>query len=190
MGYLEGEKMKKLYVILPLAMILCFMIGCQDKAAMAELEQFRAQAALEEQNKKIVRRYAEEEDKGNLLEIIDEIVAPDVIYHYPNNVTVNGLESIKESSPQFHKAFPDLKHTIEFQMAEGEYVTTRYTWKGTHKGKYLGVEPTGKELTFTFIDVGRVKDGKIVEAWIELDFLGVMQQLGMELKPKEDESLR
>jgi predicted ester cyclase len=154
---------------------------------MAELEAMKAQAEIEKQNKEIVRRYAEEEDKGNLLEIIDEIVAPDVIYHYPNNVTERGLESVKESSPQFHKAFPDLKHTIEFQVAEGEFVTTRYTWRGTHTGKYWGVEPTGKELTFTFIDVCRVKDGKIVEAWIELDFLGVMQQLGMELKPKEEE---
>jgi len=179
--------MKKMCMILPLALILCFMVGCQDKAAMAELEEFKAQAAVEEQNKEIVRRYAEEEDKGNLLEIIDEIVAPDVIYHYPNNHTVNGLDSIKESSPQFHIAFPDLKHTIEFQAAEGEYVTTRYTWRGTHKGKYLGVEPTGKELTFTFIDIARVKDGKVVEAWVELDYLGMYQQLGMELKSKEGE---
>ena len=179
--------MKKPYKILPLALILCFLAGCQDKAAMAELQEFKAQAEVEEQNKEIVRRYAEEEDKGNLLEIIDQIVAPDVIYHYPNNVTEKGLESIKKSSPQLHKAFPDLKHTIEFQVAEGEFVTTRYTWRGTHKGKYWGVEPTGKEVAFTFIDVCRVKDGKIVEAWVELDFLGVMQQLGMELKPKEGE---
>ena len=178
--------MKKIFMILPLALILCFMVGCQDKVALAELEKFRAQAAVEEQNKEIVRRYAEEEDKGNLLKIIDELVAPDVIYHYPNNVTTKGLEAVKESSPQFHKAFPDLKHTIEFQAAEGEYVTTRYTWQGTHKGTYWGVEPTGIELTFTFIDVCRVQDGKIVEAWIEADFLGVMQQLGMELKPKEE----
>ena len=179
--------MKKFCMILPLALILCFMVGCQDKEAMAELEEFRAQAEVEEQNKELVKRYVEEEDKGNLLEIIDEIVASDVIYHYPNNVTVNGLDSIKESSPQFHKAVPDLKHTIEFMVAEGEFVTTRYTWRGTHKGEYWGVEPTGKELTFTLIDVCRVKDGKIVEAWIEADFLGVMQQLGMELKPKEAE---
>ena len=179
--------MKKLCMILSLALILCFMVGCQDKEAMAELEAMKAQKEIEEQNKELVRRYAEEEDKGNLLEIIDEIVAPDVIYHYPNNHTVIGLDSIKESSPEFHKAFPDLKHIIEFQAAEGEYVTTRYTWRGTHKGTYLGVEPTGKELTFTFIDVCRVKDGKVVEAWIELDYLGMYQQLGMELKPKEKE---
>ena len=178
--------MKKLSMVFPLALILCFTFGCQDKEAMAELEAMKAQEEVEEHNKEMVRRYAEEEDKGNLLEVIDEIVAPDVIYHYPNNHTVSGLDSIKESSSQFYKAFPDLKHTIEFQSAEGEYVTTRYTWRGTHKGTYLGLEPTGKELTFTFIDVCRVKDGKFVEAWVELDFLGIYQQLGMELKPKEE----
>jgi len=163
------------------------MVGCQDKEAMAELEAIKVQAEVEEQNKDIVRRYAEEEDEGNLLEIINEIVAPDVIYHYPNNNDVSGLETIKQSSPQFHKAFPDLRHTIEFQIAEGDLVATRYSWRGTHKGKWMGIEPTGKEVTFTLLDVCRVKDGKIVEAWIELDSLGWMQQLGMELKPKEGE---
>ncbi len=179
--------MKKLCMILPLALILCFMVGCQDKEAMAELEEMKAQAEVEEQNKEIVRRYAEEEDKGSLLDNIDEIVASDVIYHYPNNNDVIGLETIKQSSLQFHKAFPDLKHTIEFQIAEGDLVATRYTWSGTHKGKWMSIEPTGKEVTFTFLDVCRVKDGKIVEAWIELDFLGLMMQFGMELKPKEAE---
>ncbi|MEE9510275.1 MAG: ester cyclase [Candidatus Bathyarchaeia archaeon] len=179
--------MKKQLVILPLVLILCFMFGCQDKEAMAQLEAMKAQAEVEEQNKEIVRRYAEEEDKGNLLEVIDEIVAPDVVYHYPNNNNVSGLETIKQSSAQFHKAFPDLKHTIEFQIVEGDLVATRYTWRGTHKGRWMGIEPTGKEVTFTLLDVCRVKDGKIVEAWIELDSLGWMEQLGMELKPKEGE---
>ena len=57
--------MKKLISILPLVLILCFMVGCQDKAAMAELEEFKAQAALEEQNKELVKGLTEELNKGN-----------------------------------------------------------------------------------------------------------------------------
>jgi len=64
--------MKKLILILPLAFVLYVMVGCQDKDAMAELEEFRAQEEVEKQNKEIVRRYVEEEDKGNLLEIYSE----------------------------------------------------------------------------------------------------------------------
>ena len=58
--------MKKLTIILPLALLLCFTVGCQDKEAMAELEEFRAQAEIEEQNKALVRKWYEELDKGNL----------------------------------------------------------------------------------------------------------------------------
>ena len=179
--------MKKIYMILPLALILCFMLGCQDKEAMAELEKFKAQAEVEEQNKKIVRRFAEEEDKGNVLDIIDEIVAPDVIYHYPNNDEVIGYETIKQNYAQLHKAFPDIKHTIEFQIAEDDLVTTYYTWRGTQKGEWVGIEPTGRKITLTILEVCRFKDGKIVETWVEFEFLGFMQQLGMELKPQEAE---
>ncbi len=55
--------MKKLYMILPLALILCFMVGCQDKEAMAELEEMKAQGEIEEQNKQIVHQLYESIDK-------------------------------------------------------------------------------------------------------------------------------
>ena len=58
--------MKKLCMILPLALILCFLVGCQDKAAMAELEVFKAQAKVEEQNKALVLKWYEELGKGNI----------------------------------------------------------------------------------------------------------------------------
>jgi predicted ester cyclase len=177
--------MKKYLCAIPLVLLLCFSFACQDKAAMAELEKYRAQAKVEELNKQIAKRYAEEEDKGKALEIIDEIVAPDVVYHYPNNNDERGLETIKQNEPGFKKAFPDMKHTLEAQIAEGDLVTSRFKWRGTHMGEWMGIAPTGKELNFTFIEIARFSDGKIVEAWIELDWLGIMQQLGMELKPKE-----
>jgi len=68
--------MKKLLLILPLALILCFMVGCQDKAAMAELEEFKAQAAVEEQNKALVLRWYEDVDKGNA-EFVRDNSAPE-----------------------------------------------------------------------------------------------------------------
>jgi predicted ester cyclase len=177
--------MKKLLWVILLSLLLCFAFACQNKAEKAELEKFRAQAKVEEQNKQIERRYAEEEDKGNILQVIDEFVAPDVVYHYPNNSDVRGLETIKQNDPAFRQAFPDMKHTLESQIAEGDLVVGRYKWHGTHKGEWMGIAPTGKEVSFTFIEICRFSDGKIEEAWIELDWLGVMQQLGMELKPKE-----
>jgi predicted ester cyclase len=178
--------MKQLCTILHMALILCFMVACQDKEAMAELEAMKAQAEIERQNKDIIRRYSEEEDKGNLSEIIDELAAPDVVYHYPNNDELRGLDTLKLNRVQLHKAFPDIKHTIEYQIAEDDLVATHYTWSGTHEGEFLGVEPTGKKMTLTILETCRLKNGKIIEAWVEFEFLGFMQQLGMEPKPKEE----
>jgi predicted ester cyclase len=177
--------MKKYLCIVPLVLVFCFSFACQDKAAMAELAKFKAQAKVEEQNKEIVKRYVEEEAKGNLLRIIDEIITPDVVYHYPNNNNVRGLEAIKQASPIFRKAFPDLKVIVELQTAKGDLVATRYRFNATQKGEWMGIAPTGKELSYTAIEIARISNGKIAEAWIELDQLGFMEQLGMELKPKE-----
>jgi predicted ester cyclase len=179
--------MKKFFMILPLALISCFMVGCQDKKAMTELEAIKAQLEVEEQNKEIVRRLAEEEDGGNLFEIIDEIVAPNVIYHYPNNDELSGLENLKQNRAQLHTAFSDIKHTIKYQVAEDDLVVTHYTWSGTHNKEWLGIEPTDQKIALTILETCRLKDGKIVEAWVEFEFLGFMQQLGMELNPKEME---
>ncbi|MGD8536612.1 MAG: nuclear transport factor 2 family protein, partial [Candidatus Aminicenantes bacterium] len=76
--------MKKLLMILPLAMILCFIVGCQDKAAMAELEEFKAQAVVEEQNKEVVLKWVEEQDKGNI-DVFLDLFAPDFLYYEPSN---------------------------------------------------------------------------------------------------------
>jgi hypothetical protein len=81
--------MKKLFMILPLTLILCFMVGCQDKSAMAELEEFKAQAALEEQNKAAFRYMMEETDKGNY-SAWDEVCSADYVSHWGGNILESG----------------------------------------------------------------------------------------------------
>jgi len=68
--------MKKLLMVIPLVFLLCMTFGCQDKEAMAELEEFKAQEAVEEQNKALVKSYIDEFNKGNV-EILNEVCAPD-----------------------------------------------------------------------------------------------------------------
>ncbi len=175
--------MKKLFMILPLALLLCFVVGCQDKEAMADLEQFKAKAAVEEQNKDVVRRYFELMDEGNpaFLELLSE----DYIAHFPDGVDFKGREEIKKMVDSYFVAFPDLTHFFSDFVAEGDMVAMRYGDKGTHKGEFMGIPPTENGMTATSMGFFRLKEGKMVEAWIEGDFLGLMQQLGMELKPKE-----
>jgi len=179
--------MKKLCIILPLALILCFMVGCQDKAAMAELEEFRAKAEVEEQNKAIVLRLLEEMDNKNF-EIFNEAYAPDAKVYFPSNITTP--MSIEQTVPMvksFSEAFPDFNHSIEELIAEGDKVILRAIDRGTHQGEFNGIPATGKKIEMGTIVIFKFKEGKIVEGWEEADMLGLMQQLGMELKPKEAE---
>ena len=182
--------MKKLFMILPLAMILCFMVGCQDKAALAELEEFKAQAAVEEQNKALIRQYFAELDRGVVDDVdsfADKYMSPECIWHFPGGVKISGIEAIKEYIVGTSSGFPDLVHTIDDIIAEGEKVAYRMTARGTHKEEFAGIKPTGIEITATSEGIYRILDGKIVELWFEGDYLSLMQQLGMELKPKEGE---
>ncbi len=179
--------MKKLCLILPMALILCFMVGCQDKEAMAELEVFKAQIEVEEQNKALVKRYFELHEEGKIEEL-GEIVAFDCVAHYPGiSPDEIGLEAIKQGATDAKVLYPDMQITIEIQIAEGNLVATLGVFEGTHIEEFKGVAPKGEKNTFTFIEISRISDGKIVEEWIVYNVLDLMQQLGMELKPKEKE---
>jgi len=178
--------MKKLLMILPLALILCFMVGCQDKEAMAELETIKAQAEVEEQNKALVKRFYEEFDKGNA-EIFKELFAPDYAYYTPSNSPKPmSREEIMELMKMFFEAFSDSIWSIEDLIAAGDKVIVRFIYRGTHEGEFQGIPATGNKIEMSGILITRIENGKIVEDRDESDMLGFMQQLGMELKPKEE----
>jgi len=162
------------------------MVGCQDKAAMAELEEFKAQAEVEEQNKEVVKRYWEGKWNERRPETLDELQTQDVVYH-GTSMEMNGIEEYKQVYSSFLSAFHDTHVTFEDLIAESDKVMSRITIRGTHKGELEGIPPTGKTFTSSFFTVFRLVDGKIVEEWEVFDELGMMMQLGMELKPKEGE---
>ena len=181
--------MKKLYMILPLALILCFMVGCQNKEAMAELEAMRAQAKVEAQNEKLIRNYFKELDKGNA-EILKEVYTPDAAYYFPSRISESmSLEQEIEMVKMFHNAIPDLIHNIEELFSVGDKVIVRFVARGTHTGELeeMGLPATGNKAEVSSIIIFRIENGKVVEERQEADMLGLMQQLGMELKPKEGE---
>ena len=179
--------MKKLYMILPLALFLCFMVSCQDQEAMAELEAMKAQAEIEAQNKALIRNYFKEMDSGNL-EIITETFAPDAKLYFPSGSPKSlSVKEAIEGTKSFYEAFPDYNHSIEEVIAEGDIVIVRAIDRGTHEGEFQGIPATGNKFEVGAIIIFRIEDGKIIEFWEEIDMLGLMMQLGMELKPKEAE---
>ena len=179
--------MKKLCMILPLALVLCFMVGCQDKGAMAELEEFRAQAAIEEQNIALVKRMWEAWNKGDF-DAFKELLAPEYLCYSPSDTPKpeTRKEAIEGAKILFSH-YPDSSFTVEELFAAGDRVVTRWTFRATNEGEIMGNPPTGNKVEIGGILITRIENGKIVEEREEYDTLGEMQQLGFELKPKEGE---
>lgn len=131
-----------------------------------------------EQNKAVVRRYLEEAwNKGNV-GIIDELMAPNYARHISGMPSPVDREAQKQRITRIHGALRDLSLTIEDMIAEGDRVVIRLTVRGTQAGPFMGIPPSGKQVTMTGIDIACLADGKVVEHWGEMDTFGLMQQLG------------
>ena len=178
--------MKKLFMILPLALILCFVVSCQDKEAMAELEEFKAQAEVEKQNEALYRGIIEEINKGNS-EYFNEFYSPDSLYYMVSNSPKPlSREEYQGFVKGFFKAFPDLNFSIEELYTVGDRVIARLILRGTHKGDWRGIPATGNKFEMSSTFIVRIENGKVVEEREDFDQLGFLQQLGWELKLKEE----
>ena len=129
-------------------------------------------------NKALVRSYIEEVyNKGNTA-AIDEFLAADFVHHNLPPGMGSDLESYRRFTSSHHAAFPDFHITIEDMVAEEDTVAVRFTWGGTHKGEFIGIPPTGKQVAVKAICIHRIEGGKVAESWSRVDEMGMMQQLG------------
>lgn len=136
-----------------------------------------------EQNKAVVRRFSEELiSKGNMA-VADELIAENYVNHNPIPGQMPGREGFKRSVTGLRMAFPDLYEAVEDMIAEGDKVVVRATRHAIHRGAFMGVASTGKHVTIPTMYILRVADGKITDAWLNWDMLGLMQQLGAILSP-------
>jgi len=128
-----------------------------------------------EKNKAIVRRAIEALNKKNLA-LLDELMAPDYVDHTHQ---IQGLEGMKQVIEEESKGFSDFHVTIEDIIAEGDKVWVRVKETATHTGKFRGLAPTGKKITYTAVAIWRIVDGKIVEGWEVYDQMDFYKQLGV-----------
>ncbi len=132
-----------------------------------------------EENKALLRRYVEEVlNKGNI-DAVDKFFAADCVDHTAPPGTPPGVDGIKQLLTATLAAFSNLYVTIEDMIAEEDKVVSRMTGLGTHTTKFMGVAPTGRELTIMQISIDRIAEGKIVEHWGLADQMALMQQLGV-----------
>jgi steroid delta-isomerase-like uncharacterized protein len=140
-----------------------------------------------EENKTIARRFNDEVWDGGDEAALEELFAEDAVDHGAIPGQPPGREGHKYQLNLFRNAFPDLHVTSEDIFSEGDKVAYRWMGRGTHQGELLGIEPTGKEVTFRGIDVLRIAEGKVVERWSEYNALEAMQQMGVIPGPEQEE---
>jgi steroid delta-isomerase-like uncharacterized protein len=132
---------------------------------------------MSERNKAQVRRVIEEIYNGGDLDVVDEVAVSDLVIRIGSE-EIRGRGEIKRYVAGLRAGFPDLNLTIEDQIAEGDMVVTRWTARGTHGGEFQGIPATGRTVRVTGTDIDRIVDGKTVDCWVNMDQLGLMQQLG------------
>lgn len=134
---------------------------------------------MTESNKECVRRLFSEVWSSGKLGLLDTLIGAAYVDHNPASGQVSGTEGVKDRVEALRAAFPDLRFTVEELVAEGDLVAARCSWRGTHKGEaFLGIPPSGRAILVRSMEFFRLRDGRIVEHWDNVDELGMLTQLG------------
>lgn len=137
-----------------------------------------------EQNKAIVSRFYDELWNNRQVGVADQIFAPDCVTHQLHSgaelVGVpRGPEAVKHHIAEWLRGFPDLRFEVEQMIVEGDVVVSRSVMRGTHLGNWLGIPPSGKNVSIRMVITHRVVNGRIAEDWVLVEALGFFQQLGL-----------
>lgn len=134
---------------------------------------------MSEQNKAVARRFYEEVFNQQNVNAIDDICAHDFVDHSAMPGQAPGAQGLKQIFGMYLKGFPDIRVKIEEMIAERDLVATRISGEATHKGELFGTAATGKRIQFNGIDIVRVANGKVAEAWHQGDDMIALMQLGI-----------
>jgi predicted ester cyclase len=139
-----------------------------------------AEDATREANKAVIRRFVQEVQNSKSEDAYWELNDPDFVNLAP---LPPGVSADREGGFAylfgFMNAFSDSRWTIDDMIAEGDQVVTKKTFTGTHTGDFAGIPATGNKVTMQFVDIMRLRNGRIVEHWNCIDQLSLMQQLGV-----------
>ena len=130
-------------------------------------------------SKSIVRRIIEEAFNQGNLTIVDELVAADGISHHSSWGTPANRMGLKQLIAMFRMAFPDLSCTVEGEITQDNKVAAHWKIRGTHAGPFLGNSPTSKPIVVQGLIYVCIENEQIIESWLMIDQMSVLQQLGL-----------
>jgi len=116
-----------------------------------------------EENKAVIRRFVEEVQNQRNWDVFDELNDPSFVNHSSPPGVPSDREGGKKFLGGFLNAFPDARFTVDDMIAEGDQVVTKKTFTGTHKDEFFGIPATGRPVTFQFVDIMSVRDGRITD---------------------------
>lgn len=130
------------------------------------------------ENKNVISMFIEDVLNQGRLERADDLVLEDFVELDPLPGQSQGREGLKQVIREMRTSFPDMHWKPEEMIAEGEKVSTRFTWTGTQHGPFLGIPATGRHIAVKGVVIDRLVLGKMADSRILMDTLGMMQQLG------------
>ena len=140
-----------------------------------------------EGNKAVIRRLIEEVYNEGNLDVVDELMAPDIFDHAAVPEHQHGIDGFKHVMEWVREFSSDVRYDIDDIIAEGEKVAVRMTQSGTHTGAVRGISPTGKSFSVDYVHWFRLANGKVAEMWAVRDDLTRLQQLDLIPAPGESE---
>ncbi|HYK37142.1 ester cyclase [Alloacidobacterium sp.] len=130
-------------------------------------------------NKTVVSLFVEEVINQGRLERANDLVAEDFVELDPLPGQRQGREGLKEIIGAIRTAFPDIHWMLDEMIAEDNKVASRFTWTGTHRGSFLGIPPTNRNIVVKGVVIDRLEAGKMADSRILMDTMSMMQQLGV-----------
>ncbi|GAA0686537.1 hypothetical protein GCM10010193_45500 [Kitasatospora atroaurantiaca] len=147
---------------------------CQEPPTFTNLDLVRD----DQLHKEAARRLLVNPPMGDM-SAIDELLAPDYVDHDPSmDQDTVGPAAVRTMIEGYRKAF-DFTFDIQSQVADGDQVATRWTWRGTHIGEFMGMPASGKTIECDGMTMFRFEEGKVKEGWWSWDSVGMMRQMGM-----------
>ncbi len=134
-------------------------------------------------NKAIVRRFVDEVFIQGRKDSVDELLADDFVAHTWPSTTGDPKADLKAAIDRVGKGLADPEFTVDDLIGEGDQVAARLTTAATQVGPFMGMPPSGKRYTIEEIHWFRLRDGKVVEHWHQMDQVGMMRQLGAMPEP-------
>jgi steroid delta-isomerase-like uncharacterized protein len=128
--------------------------------------------------KSLIRRYYSELWNAWSTTALEELISPNIVFRGSIGTTVNGIEEFKQYVNKIRTAFPDFHNHIEDIISEGDKVSAKLTYTGTHRGELFGFSGTGKKISYQGMAIFQFREGKIVSGYVLGDTESLKRQIG------------